>query len=183
MVAGMIMILSGADVVLPDRLLSPGTVVLEGHAHHRCNAGLEAGQRRCASGPVQSLHRPRLHRRARARRSMGSTRSRAATRSRRWRGACRGLASPRFARRRLPVRPRALRAMLAAVGAARTRPAPLSARVSAGAPRKQLHQSRIQGRAAARLPAIAARPRARKGSSPARKSSRRLPPRGPTSAS
>ena len=94
----------------------------------------------------------------------GSTRSRAATRSRRWRGAFRGLASPRFARRRSPARPaRCARCSPAVARGADDAPAPRARACSTGAPRKQLHQSRIQGRAAARLPSIAARRHAPEG--------------------
>ena len=64
---GLMTVLSGADVVLPDRLLSPGTIVLEGTRITDVTQGSDGRWRRCASRPLQSLHRPRLHRRARAR--------------------------------------------------------------------------------------------------------------------
>ena len=105
----------------------------------------------------QSLHRPRLHRRARARRRGPDTLEGGDAIA----AMARALAALRRHRvlpddDRLRARPRC-GAMLAAVRAARDHARAGWRARAAGASRKQLHQSRIQGRAAARVPALAAR--------------------------
>ena len=62
-------VLSGAALVLPDRVLSPGTLVIDDGRIAEIRSGRAVGRRtRLAVRVSRPLHRSRLHRRARARR-------------------------------------------------------------------------------------------------------------------
>ena len=103
-------ILSGAAVVLPDRIIDPGTIVID----HGRIAGVEPGLRPAGSDPepvdcrgsfvVPGFIDVHVHGVEGADALDGARRRR-----RRSRRACRATASPRSARRRSPARRRALR--------------------------------------------------------------------------
>jgi N-acetylglucosamine-6-phosphate deacetylase len=122
------MILSGADVVLPDRLLSPGTVVLEGSRIIDVTQGSRSG-----NGAVHldlsnhyivpgfiDVHVHGLD-------GLDTLQGGDAIAAMARRFPRFGVTA--FCPTTIACSPRALRAMLAAVGAARTHPASLSARV------------------------------------------------------
>ena len=81
--------------------------------------------------------------------------------------------------------PAALRAMLRSSAGRQDQPRPAVCARAAGASRKQLHQSRIQGRAAARLPALRTRraQRRREGEFTGAEILAEIAAAGPTSAS
>ena len=161
-------VLSGADLVLPDRVVERGTLVIR-------DGRIEAVESRIVDGPAGATridcsghaHRSRFHRRARPRR-------RGHRRARRRRRRGRGREPPAEVRRdRVSVRRRwrasrrRWRTLLAAVAAARTVAGAAVCARAAGASREQLHQPRLEWRAAAPLLALAGPARRRDAGEPA----------------
>ena len=175
--------LADADVVLPDRLLSPATVVVDGdriidvlrEAPARSPGDLHFDLRQHTIVPgFVDVH---VH-------GVEGTDSldgahaiaRIASRLPRF-----GVTA--FCPTSVACAPEALRTMLGAVRAARfARPAGAVPR-AAGAPRKQFHQPAVSRRTAARVPAPARGAWARRATSTVRRFWTRLRPRGPTSGS
>ena len=158
-------VLSGAALVLPDRILSPGTLVIENGRIAEIRPDAPSARSRFPVRVSRSLHRPRLHRRARPRRR----RHRFARCASRRRMPSTSIAArlPRygvtaFCPTTVACAPDALRRVLDQVRRARETP---PATLRAGAARssgEQFHQSGIP-RARSPQAACAARGRARWG--------------------
>ena len=147
-------ILSGGRVVLPDRVLSNGSLVIEDGrivaVEDRAIPADAAGR-----GDRRRRMHPRagLHRRARPRRRGHRRAGRCRARSRRWPRGCRSTASPRSVRPSVACAPDTL-ADVSRRGGAGTDGASGRFRARAArASRKQLHQSRVERRPAGALPA------------------------------
>ncbi len=162
------MILSGADLVLPDRLLSPGSVVIEGGRI----ADIVPGAR-SRPGRTRAVDLARAATSSPASSTCTCTASTALDTLRG--GATSSPASPRrlprygvtaFCPTTIACAPEALRTLLRAVRRGAVAAAGAGGAGAAGAPREQLHQSGLQRRAARGLPQAAARRGRRGGRSP-----------------
>ena len=169
-------VLSGATLVLPDRMLSPGTLVIDGDRivdvragstpglgrPHRQSGDRLADNRGARVSPSITTTSCPASSTSTCTASRGSTRSisarvTATPRSPRWRPGCRGTASRPSVRRQWRARRMRSPACCETFALARkARPAPRGPR-AAGASRKQLHQPRVSRRAAAGVPAQSAR--------------------------
>ena len=150
-------VLSGAELVLPDRVLSPGTLVIDDGPHCRNQVGQSARRgQRVELSPFTALHRAgfidvHVHGVEGVRLARTT-----ATRWRTSRGRLPRFGVTAFCPTTVACAPAALRRVLEQVRRAREMPIRSRRARAAGASRKQLHQPRIQGRAAARLPAESA---------------------------
>jgi N-acetylglucosamine-6-phosphate deacetylase len=147
-------LLSGADLVLPDRVLGGGTLVLDGDRIVEIVRAADGGARGRALLLPRSLHRPRLHRRARARRRR-HRRARRRDGDRHDGGAAAAVRRHRVLSDVDRLRPAVAAAHARRRRAARTTRPPGGARVLPAHLESNFINPAVQGRATARLPAPA----------------------------